>query len=51
MFKELVDAQGVSLERDLLKSPMISTPRPARRSAVAHVSAVVMTYSSGLRGP
>jgi hypothetical protein len=48
--KFVVVAQSCSLLRGLLKSPIITTPRPASLSETAHFSAVCITYSAGLSG-
>ena len=42
-------AHSSSLLKSLLKSPIIMTPRPSSLSATAHLSAVCITYSDGLR--
>ena len=46
--KLVVIAQSCILHRDLLKSPIMITPRPASLSVTAHFSAVCITYSAGL---
>jgi hypothetical protein len=48
--KFVVVAQSCSLHRNLLKSPIIMTPRPANLSETAHFSAVCITYFAGLSG-